>query len=352
MEDKNYACKSDIIPKAFATNSYIHISEDTMSQHHISILAMKNANYASLVDARAVFSRVNDIYKAEHNENLFEIQIVGEAQELVIENGLVSIKVDATTKEVKKTDLIIIPALTGDMLTSSQQNRFFVDWILKQYKQNAEVASLCTGAFMLAFTGLLKNKKCTTHWQYANEFRHYYPNVMLIDQKIIVEHNGLYSSGGSTAYWNLLIFLVEKYVGREMAVRIAKYFVVNLDKMTQTPFVIFNGLKGHKDNVVLMAQEFIETNFMERITVENLAAEGCLTRRTFERRFKKATHCTALEYLQKVRIEASKKALEVGQKQVDEIMLEVGYFDSQTFRELFKKITGLTPVEYRNKYKK
>ncbi|MND81225.1 HTH-type transcriptional regulator CdhR [compost metagenome] len=323
-----------------------------MQKKHISILAMKNANYASIIDARSVFTKANELFRAEHKKDVFEIEIIGEEQELMLEDGLVSIKPDRVTKNIEKTDLIIIPALRGDMLSSSHYNRFFVDWIIKQYKRNAEVASLCTGAFMLAFTGLLKEKKCTTHWQYANEFRFYYPNITLIDEKIIVEQNGLYSSGGGTAYWNLLLFLVEKYISREMAILVAKYFVVNLDKMVQTPFIVFNGLKEHNDREVLKAQEFIEEQYAEKITVDDLSEKLFLTRRTFERRFKKATHCTVLEYLQKVRIEASKKSLEIGRKSVDEIMLDVGYFDSQTFRELFKKITGITPLEYRDKYKK
>jgi transcriptional regulator GlxA family with amidase domain len=319
---------------------------------HISILALKNANYASIVDARSVFKKVNELLKSQGKKELFEIQIIGESSELVIEDGMVAITVDVLSNEIDKTDLIIIPALRGDMLSAGHYNRFFVDWIIKQYKRNAEVAALCTGAFMLAFTGLLKNKKCTTHWQYANEFRFFYPDITLVDGKIIVEQNGLYSSGGSNAYWNLLVFLVEKYVSREMAILVAKYFVVNLDNIAQTPFIVFNGLKEHNDKKVLQAQEFIEHHYFQKITVESLAEKLFLTRRTFERRFKKCTTCTPIEYLQKVRIEASKKSLEAGRKSVEEIMTDVGYLDSQTFRELFKKITGLTPVEYKDKYRK
>lgn len=319
---------------------------------HVSILALKNANYASIVDARSVFKKVNELLKAQGKRELFDIQVVGESGTVVIEDGMVAITVDGLSQNIGSTDLIIIPALRGDMLSAGHYNRFFVDWIIKQYKRNAEVASLCTGAFMLAFTGLLKNKKCTTHWQYANEFRYFYPDITLVDGKIIVEQNGLYSSGGSNAYWNLLVFLVEKYVSREMAILIAKYFVVNLDTIAQSPFIVFNGLKEHSDKKVLQAQEFIEHYYFQKITVESLAEMLFLTRRTFERRFKKCTTCTPIEYLQKVRIEASKKALESGRKSVDEIMVDVGYFDGQTFRELFKKITGLTPVAYKEKYGK
>lgn len=323
-----------------------------MQKKHVSILALKNANYASIVDARAVFEKANALYKDIHHRDYFVIQIIAEDSEITIERGLVTIKPNATIADYVDCDLIIIPALRGDLLSSNHLNRYFVDWIIKKYKQNCEIASLCTGAFLLAFTGLLKNKKCTTHWSYANEFRFYYPDITLVDEKMIVEHNGLYSSGGSNAYWNLLLFLVEKYIDREMAIRVAKHFVVDLDRITQTPFIVFNGLRNHEDHEILEAQNFIESNYKRRITVESLAEEFHLTRRTFERRFKKATHCTVLEYLQKVRIEASKKALEAGRKPVDEIMTDVGYADSQTFRELFKEVTGLTPLQYRDRYSK
>ncbi len=248
------------------------------------------------------------------------MKIVGEQKEIVIEQGLITIRPDATIADKPDSDLIIIPALQGDIMTSGHLNRLFVDWIIKRYHANCEIASLCTGAFLLAYTGLLSGKKCTTHWNYANEFRFYYPDITLVDEKMIVEHNGLYSSGGSNAYWNLLLFLVEKFIDREIAILVAKHFVVNLDRVTQTPFIVFNGLKTHNDAEILKAQNFIEDNYAMKITVESLAEELHLTRRTFERRFKKATHCTVLEYVQKVRIEASKKTLEAGRKPVDEIM--------------------------------
>ena len=319
---------------------------------HISILALKNSNIASIADARMVLLKVNELLRRTGQKQIFDIHIVGMSNETALSDGVFNIRPQIIAEKLKKTDLIIIPALNGDMLTATHNNRFFVDWIVKQYKRNAEIASLCTGAFMLAFSGLLKNKKCTTHWQYANEFRHFYPDVELVDDKIIIEHNGLYSSGGNNAYWNLLLFLVEKFVNRQMAIQIAKYFVVNMDKLNQTPFIIFNGLKDHDDAEILRSQEYIEQNYPDKITVEQLAAQLHLTRRTFERRFKKSTHCTVIEYLQKVRIEASKKELEVGRKSIDEIILEVGYSDIQTFRDIFKRVTGTTPVEYKGRYAK
>lgn len=328
------------------------VQNPSMQKKRVSILALKNANYASIVDTRSVFDKANEFYRQRWNRDFFEVEIIGEERELTIERGLVTIKTDTTVAESKDVDLIIIPALRGDLLSSNYLNRYFVDWIIKQYKQNCEIASLCTGAFMLAFTGLLKGKKCTTHWSYANEFRFYFPDITLVDERIIVEQNGLYSSGGSNGYWNLLLFLIEKNIDREMAILVAKYFVVDLDRVTQTPFIVFNGLKTHDDTAILNAQNFIESSYSSRMTIDSLADQFHLSRRTFERRFKKATHCTVLEYLQKVRIEASKKALEAGRKSVEDIMSDVGYADSQTFRKLFQTITGLTPLQYRERYRK
>ncbi|MDB5029670.1 MAG: helix-turn-helix protein [Mucilaginibacter sp.] len=295
---------------------------------------------------------VNEFLKQSGKPPLFNVHLVGFLGEVKLNDGLFSLHPDILLDESYTTDLIIIPSLSGDMVSATNLNIDYATWISKSYKNGAAVASLCTGAFLLAFSGLLKDKQCTTHWLYANEFRHFYPSVTLIDDRFITDQNGLYSSAGNNAYWNLLLHLVEKYAGREIAIHTAKYFVIDLDKNIQSPFIIFNGRKDHGDEAVLNAQAFIEQNYREKLTVDQIANQVHVTRRTFERRFKKATRNTVAEYIQRVKIEATKKQLEIGRKTISEIMLDVGYTDMQTFRDVFKKITGLTPNEYRNKYNK
>lgn len=319
---------------------------------NVSILVLRNAVLASIADTRYLFTMVNEFLKQSGKQPLFEIQLVALTEEVKLNDGLFSIHPDKLVEEVKQTDLIIIPPTSGDMIRSTYLNKDYVTWISQQYKKGAEVASLCVGAFLLAYSGLLKGKQCTTHWHYANEFRNFYPSVNLVDEKIITHQNGLYSSGGSNSYWNLLIYLVEKFAGREIAISTAKYFVIDIDRTNQSPFVVFSGLKDHEDDAIKNAQEFIEFNFREKITVDQIAARFNLTRRTFERRFKKATYITVAEYIQRVKIEAAKKQLEMGRKSITEVMVDVGYSDTQTFRDVFKKITDMTPVDYRNKYNK
>jgi transcriptional regulator GlxA family with amidase domain len=199
---------------------------------------------------------------------------------------------------------------------------------------------------------LLDGKKCSTHWVHSGLFRELFPGVELVDGAIITEEQGLYSSGGANSYWNLLLYLVEKYTDRDTAILASKYFAIDIDRNSQSAFMMFEGQKDHADEDIKKAQEFIEANYMEKITVDSLADLFAIGRRSFERRFKKATDNTVVEYIQRVKIEAAKRSFESSLKNVNEVMFDVGYTDTKAFRTIFKKITGLTPVEYRNRYNK
>lgn len=317
---------------------------------HISILVLHEAVPAAIVDPRYMFTAVNQFLKDAGKESAFQIELVGLTQQVPLNNGVFSVNTDKLCEAVKKTDLVIIPALSGDMKTTIELNKEFIPWIIRQYNNGAEVASLCLGAFLLASTGLLNGKECSTHWLSANDFREMFPEVTLTDGSIITEADGLYSSGGASSYWNLLLHIIEKYTGREMAIKAAKFFAIEIDRKSQSPFIMFNGQKKHEDEPIKLAQEFIEKNLSEKIAIEDLASRFAIGKRHFERRFKKATNNTPAEYIQRVKIEAAKKQLENTQMNVNEVMYAIGYADIKAFRTVFKKITGLSPVDYRHKY--
>jgi len=283
---------------------------------------------------------------------VFKIQLVGAAREVSQRNGLFTVVPDCLISEIKKTDLIIVPAMHGDQAEAIERNKVFIPWIIEQYKGGAELASFCIGSFFLAATGLLKGKKCATHWVMANEFRKMFPDVNLVDEKIMTEEEGIYTSGGAYSFLNLLVYLVEKYAGRELAILTAKAFMIDIDRYSQSPFIIFSGQKFHEDEDIKKVQEYIEKNYEGKISVDQLSSAFALSRRNLERRFKKATSNTVIEYIQRVKVEAAKKSFEISRKNINEVMYEVGYNDTKAFRTTFKKFTGLSPVEYRNKYNK
>ncbi len=319
---------------------------------HVSILVPEAAVLAAIDDPRHVFSQVNSFYKQAGKPAVFDIKFVGLKREVKLHDRAFTVHADLLLDEVKKTDLIFIPAFVGDLKTAVEMNKDFIPWLVEQREKGAEIVSLCVGAFLLAKTGLLDGKQCSTHWRAADEFREMFPGIELVTDRIITEDGGIYTSGGATSYYNLLIHLVEKFTNRETAIRTAKVFAIDFERESQSSFIIFKGQNRHSDEEIKKAQNFIENNFQGKITIDELSSQVALGRRSLERRFKEATNNTVAEYVQRVKVEAAKKFFETSRKSITEVMYDVGYSDTKAFRGTFKKITGMTPVDYRRRYNK
>lgn len=318
---------------------------------HISILVPEgDCSLTNIEGTHQIFSEVNSFLVRAGKPRLFKIQLVALNKQAGLKKGFFNVHPDVVISDNIQTDLIIIPALQGDIKKNLELNQAFLPWLVTQYKIGAEIATLCLGSFLLASTGLLKGRKCATHWVAANDFKSMFPDVHLVTDKIITDEQGIYSSGGAYSSLNLILYLVEKFAGRNMAILCSKIFQIEIDRNSQSPFMIFNAQKDHEDEAIKKAQEFIEQNVQDKITVDQLALMISVGRRNLERRFKKATSNTIVEYIQRVKVEAAKMSLETSRENVNEVMYNVGYTDPKAFRITFKRITGLSPVEYRNKY--
>jgi transcriptional regulator GlxA family with amidase domain len=283
---------------------------------------------------------------------LFKIELAGVSRKVEFYGGLFSVKPHTNISAISKTNLIIIPSLNHNYEKALKKNNLLVDWLVKQHRNGAEIASICTGAFLLASSGLLDGKSCSTHWSAASTFKTMFPNVNLEPDKLITDENGIYTNGGAYSFLNLIIYLVEKYYDRKTAIFCSKVFQIELDRNSQSAFTIFTGQKLHDDEVVKKAQAYIESHLDEKISFEELSSRLAVGRRNFDRRFIKATGNTPLEYSQRARIESAKKVFENSRKTINEVMYDVGYSDVKAFREVFRKITGMSPLEYRNKFNK
>jgi transcriptional regulator GlxA family with amidase domain len=320
---------------------------------HLTIIVPDGENnLSSIVGAYKIFSRANAYWKQTKNTELFTIQLAGISKEVEFYDGLFSVKPHVNIAEITKTNLIIIPSLNHNYVKALEGNKSLIEWIEKQYKNGAEIASICTGAFMLASSGLLDSKSCSTHWAAAENFRTMFPKVNLQTDRLITDENGIYTNGGAYSFLNLIIYLIEKYFDRQTAIYCSKVFQIEMDRNCQSEFAIFTGQKLHEDDTVKKAQSYIESKLHEKISVEHLSASFSVSRRNFDRRFIKATGNTPLEYIQRVKVESAKKAFESTRKTINEVMYEVGYSDVKAFREVFKRITGMSPIDYRNKYNK
>ncbi len=318
----------------------------------IAILVLEHSVMQAIADPQYCFSAVNQFSINSNNEIPFDLKLIGLKPEVSLNDGQFVVKTDDTIESPTQYDLIIIPAIFGDIDTALQANNDIIPWLIKQYNNGAELASLCLGAFILASTQLLDNKKCSTHWNFSEEFNKRFPNVKLQTGEIITDENRIYTSGGANSYWNLLIHLVEKYTNHEMAILTSKYFAIDFSRNSQSVFTLFRGQKSHLDNDIISIQNYIENNVYSKFNIDDLASRVSLSRRSLERRFKNSTQNSILEYIQRVKMEAAKKSFESTRKNINEVMIELGYSDSKAFRTIFKKITGLTPLDYRNKYNK
>jgi transcriptional regulator GlxA family with amidase domain len=320
---------------------------------HLTIIVPEGQNnLSSIVGSYKIFTRANEYWKKFNKKELFKIQLAGISTEVEFYEGLFTVKPHTNISAIAKTDLIIIPSLNHNYQEAVKKNKLLIDWMEQQYKTGAEIASICTGAFMLAASGLVDGKNCSTHWSAADAFRMMFPKVNLCTDKLITDENGIYTNGGAYSFLNLIIYLIEKYYDRQTAILCSKVFQIEMDRNSQSEFAIFTGQKLHEDEMVKKAQAYIESNVQEKISVEQLSSQLAVGRRNFDRRFIKATGNTPVEYSQRVKIESAKKTLETSRKTINEVMYEVGYSDVKAFREVFRKITGMSPLEYRSKYNK
>lgn len=309
-------------------------------------------NLSSIVGTYKIFTRANEYWKRSGRREPFKIELAGVSKKVDFYGGLFTVKPQINIAAIAQTDLIVIPSLNHNYQQAVKGNKALISWIAEQYKNGAEIASICTGAFMLASSGLLNGRSCSTHWAAADTFRTMFPEVDLQPDRLITDENGIYTNGGAYSFLNLVIYLIEKYYDRETAIFCAKVFQIDIDRQSQSVFTIFTGQKQHGDEMVKEAQAYIESNLCEKISMEELSARFAIGRRNFDRRFIKATGNTPLEYLQRVKVESAKKALESGRKTINEVMYDVGYADVKAFREVFRKVTGMSPLEYRARYNK
>jgi transcriptional regulator GlxA family with amidase domain len=309
-----------------------------------------NAVLACITGSFNILTSANARWEKKGNRPIMEICVAGFVTEQKLDTGFCTVH-PANIREVGKPDLVLIPAIAYDD-NLVKENADLIAWIREQYKDGAEIATMCSGAFLLAATGLLDGKNCSTHWDHVTRFKRLFPDINLVPDQLITAERGLYTNGGAYSFLNLLLFLVEKYFDRETAIYCSKIFQIDIERTSQAPFHIFQVQKNHGDEKVYEAQAYIEQNLSEKISFEALASKLATSRRNFDRRFIKATGNTPLEYWQRVKVEAAKSHLEKGRKTVFEVMYEVGYSDDKAFREVFKKITGISPLDYRAKYNK
>ncbi len=315
----------------------------------VGILLPHDYRLLSIAAILDVLEAANKIYKSGDKEIPFKIALcqLTESDSISSFHGYMVTKIE----QENRFDLILIPSFsTDDMTQTIGKNRAYIPWLHQQFQKGAEIATFCTGVFLLAANGLLNGKVATTHVDACPAFSSAFPGVILRGDKTVTEDGRLFTSGGSTSSFHLLLHLVQKYCNRDVAVKIAKIFAIDMDRHNQSYFSTFQPSRDHNDNIVAMVQQKIEANYQDAETIEELIKDVPSSRRNVLRRFKQITGIPPIEYLQQIRIEAAKKLLEQTNQHMGEVIFSSGYNDPKAFRRIFRKIVGMTPTAYREKF--
>ncbi|MBP1673210.1 MAG: uncharacterized protein H6Q25_1025 [Bacteroidetes bacterium] len=320
----------------------------------IAFLAYPKCSLWSLIGSYEIFQKTERMvqlypsrFKLKQNFTLMTVSTTSERK--IIGSYGNGFETDCTIFEMERPDLLIIPGFDRDfnMILSDQA---MINTIKDLYQNGTDIATVCTGAFILAETGILDHQTATTHWLYKKEFTYRFKTIQLEIDKLLIDHQRICMSGGASSFQNMMIYLIEKYLSKELAIFMSKMLLIENDRYNQNNFVIFNGQKNHGDTSILKAQNLIEEKMDQFIPIEELAQNSYMSKRNFLRRFKMATGDTPFVYMQKTKIEAAKNLLEEIHYPILEIAFRTGYTDYPSFRKSFKTLTGLTPSEYRKKY--
>jgi transcriptional regulator GlxA family with amidase domain len=305
---------------------------------------------AGLLDALNKADLSQALHTGRPAARVFDVRLAGLDRGTVSCRDGVSLRPSITAAEVTAPDLVVVPGLDDDLAASFSENRRWVPWLAKWHAAGAKLAGSCTGAFLVADTGLLDGRQATTHWIFADELRRRYPAVNVTAGQMIVDNGDVITSGGATAFLNLVLYLVERFAGHDRANLAAKVLLVDGHRPSQLPYIAFGRERSHDDELVHQVQQHIDLHLSGQVRISELSSRFGLSERTLSRRFTAATGRGPQAYLRHARIQQAMRLLETTGDPVDQIRRRVGYSDPAAFRRVFREATGLPPAGYRHAY--
>jgi len=294
------------------------------------------------------------LVRTDADQTPFRVRIVAPTDELFTCGNGIPVTPHCTIADNPMTDILILPELwLGPDEDIRGRYTVLMEWIRRKYQEGATLYSACSGAVMLAETGLLDGCEATSHWGYQDLFRERYPRVRFRPEPNLVFadlQGRIVTAGGTTSWHDLAIHIIARHCSPGEALRIAKVYLLKWHDEGQLPYATLVRRLPHADSMVRTCEEWLAGHYHETGVIKRVVEKANIPERTLKRRFKVATGITLIDYLQNLRIEEAKRLLESGHMPVDEISATVSYEDASFFRRLFKRRTGLTPSQYRRMF--
>ena len=324
----------------------------------VGIVAIAETAGSALYGMVDVLSAVGNIWqtlmRTEPLARVFNVSVVSPGSKAFVCANDIPVRPSVSVKSDPKPAIVILPEIwLGPDESLHGRYPELMDWIRRRHAEGACIYSACSGAVLLAETGLLNGCPATSHWGYEDLFTKSYPEVVFNPEPNLVcaDSSGrIVTAGGTTSWHDLAIHIISRHCSPGESLRIAKVYLLKLHAEGQLPYRSLLRNTPHADSVVSECEAWLEEHFRDDNAIRNLVEQCGLAERTLKRRFKAATGSTLIERLQLLRIEEARRQLEHTATPVDEISYEVGYEDASFFRRLFKRLTGLSPRQYRRMF--
>ncbi len=323
---------------------------------HVALVATPDAQVSPLSGLYETFGAFPLLANFEPDvpPRPFEVEIVAPSRESVRGASGLPIGFHRTPDEIEHTDIAIVPLMMvkgPDWVTARYPG--LVEWLRGLHDKGAILASACTGVLLLAETGLLRGREATIHWAFASTFRRNFPDVRLRTEEVLItagDRDEFIMTGGVMSWHDLALYIIARHVGPTAAQSMARLLMLEWHAEGQAPYAAFSPRLDHDDAIIRGLQRWLKTHYAVSNPVEEMVSQSGLSRRTLERRFKNATDCSPITYVQNMRIAEARQRLERDGTPVEHIAHAVGYENTAFFRRLFKRITRLTPGAYRRKF--
>lgn len=315
---------------------------------HITLLALPTALSSSLSLPMEMLLAADNVARSlrQHTAPLRHDMVGPGGSEISTASGL-TVKLSGEPASIEQTDLLIVPALWRNPLTTLRQHRDLLPWMQQLAQRGARLCAVGTGSFLLAEAGLLDHRPATTHWFYFDQFAQRYPHVKLQRRHLLTEGSGIFCAGSINSVADLTIHFIELFYGRQLARKVEAQFSPEIRRPFEQHLYSAGNTDVHADELIAQAQDILRARHADAVRMPELARSLGLSLRSLNRRFHQSTGTSPGAYLQQQRINSARELLRTSNLSIAEVALAVGYADSGYFCRLFKDAMKQTPREYR-----
>jgi transcriptional regulator GlxA family with amidase domain len=315
----------------------------------VELLAFPLVQLLDVTGPFQVFASANDFVRKSGGRPPYELKVVARSGAQVTASAGLKLSTQSLPLAGSAVDTLIVPGGRG--VEAAAADPVIIDWVQRRAKRARRIASVCTGAFVLAAAGLLDGRRAATHWNSCAELARRFPKVRVESDPIFVRDGSVWSSAGVTAGIDLALALVEEDLGRKVALAVARFLIVFMKRPGgQAQFSTALALQAADDQFGAL-HEWINKHLGDDLPLPVLADQAGMSERSFSRHYAEATGFTPARAIERLRVEAARRLLAESGLPAKRISRRCGFGSEETMRRSFLRLLAVTPQEYRARFR-